>query len=85
MFEVGQKVRFVGRPLEMECYHKDYEQLFGQIGTVVSIDYAPIVDRGTIFHGMDVRFEGFQWSGWDCQCSEEPDVFVVFANELEPA
>jgi len=43
MLKVGQKVRFIGREIELGKYHRDYAQLIGQVGIISEAyaDFAP--------------------------------------------
>ena len=74
-FQVGQTVKFVGRETERDKYHKDFSQLFGQIGTIREVNtYSSLVS-------MEVYFPGFYWH--DGETGEESSVFTIFEKEVE--
>lgn len=49
MHNVGDKVRFVGREVEIGKYHPDYAQLMYQIGTVVEVDDSSLYEYVVLF------------------------------------
>ena len=74
-FQVDQNVKFVGRETERDKYHKDFSQLFGQIGTIREVNtYGSLVS-------MEVYFPGFFW--YDDETGEESSVFTIFEKEVE--
>ncbi len=85
MFEVGQQVRFVGRPNEQDKYHNDYKQLLGKVGTVRECSVWAVFLEKPESYTYEVQFEGFTWVGSDTDLSEPADWFTVWHNELEAA
>ncbi len=85
MFNIGDKVRFVGRAAEQDNYHNDYKQLFGQIGTVVKCSTWPDFLGASYRYTYEVQFEGFTWEGSDEDTSSPADQFTVWHNELQGA
>ena len=85
MFEVGQKVRFVGRGTEQDRYHNDYKQLLGLVGTVRERRIWAIFLERPESYSYEVQFEGFTWEGSDADSSQPADYFTCWDNELEAA
>lgn len=68
-FKVGDRVKFVGRPSEIGFYHPSFQELMGEIGTVI--------EKNSQF--IDVLFDNFKSGVSSDYCS---DTFLCFDTEL---